>query len=118
MSDDPTRHMPRDPDPYSQPPPQDPYPAYREEPPMSSGTKIALGLLIALVIGLGVALAVVAGDNGNDKKQVKTSTTATTSTDTSTSTETTTVTEPTTVTETETTTVTEEAPADEGGVAP
>ncbi len=118
MSDDPTRHMPRDPDPYGQPPPQDPLPAYREEPPMSSGTKIALGVLIALVIGLGVALAAVAGDDGNAKREKSPRTSTTTTVSTETSTATSTVTEPTTSTVTETTTVTEETPDNGGGVAP
>lgn len=70
MHEDPTRHMPADPPPGG-PPPDGP-----GEPQggMSGGAKTAIVLLAALAVGLGVALAVVASDDGGDEPESTTST--------------------------------------------
>ena len=112
MHDDPTQRMPAD-----QPPPpggyqQGGYPQGGYPPPqpgMSGAHKALIALLAAIIIGLGVAVALIAtGDDSSDEPTASTETTTATETSTS---DPTTTTETTTSTETTTTTT---STADEG----
>jgi cytoskeletal protein RodZ len=81
------------------------------EPPrqgLSRGVKVAIGVLVAAVLGLGVALAVVASDDEEPATSVVTSQPTTTPTTTEPTTTEPTTTEPTTTTTTEPTTDTTE----------
>ena len=79
-------------DPYGQGPPDDGGGG------MSTGVKVMLGVLVAAVLGLGAALAIVSGDDGDETTPSTTSSTTASSTTSSTSstTSTSTATEPTT----------------------
>jgi hypothetical protein len=77
------------------------------EPPrqgLSRGVKVAIGVLVAAVLGLGVALAVVASDDDEPATSIVTSQPTTTPTTTEPTTTEPTTTEPTTTTATEPTT--------------
>ena len=103
MHEDPTRRM--DVPPRGEPPQG----GYGEPPPgdggggMSPGVKVAIGILVAAVIGLVAALAVVASDSGDDTSTTSSTTEPTTTSSTTTSS----TTEPTTTSSTTTSTTTE-----------
>ena len=103
MHEDPTRRM--DVPPRGEPP-QGGY----GEPPngggMSTGAKVAIGILVAAVLGLAAALAVVASDSGGDESTTTSSSTTSTTTSTTTEPTTTSTTEPTTTQPTTTTSTT------------
>ena len=90
MSDDPTRRMPAEPNPYEGGYPADPPPEGQEGDGMGPGKRTALILAAALVIGLGVALAVIAAGGGDDDPKGSTSSTSSSSTTSSSTTTTTT----------------------------
>jgi eukaryotic-like serine/threonine-protein kinase len=106
MHEDPTRRMP------ARPPPEEPLRGGA-----STGIRVLLGILVAAVVGLGVALAVVASDDGGEHTTSTASvpTTAAPTTTTTTQPTTTTTTQPTTTTTTETTTETTTVPGESGG---
>jgi cytoskeletal protein RodZ len=87
MHEDPTRRMDVPPPP-GEPPRQG----------LSRGVKVAIGVLVAAVLGLGVALAVVASDDDEPATSTVTSQPTTTTPTTTEPTTTTTPTEPTTTT--------------------
>jgi cytoskeletal protein RodZ len=71
MHDDPTRVMP----------PGDGGNQGRNQPPqggLTPGVKFAIALLVAAVLGLGIALAVIASDNGDSSSTASTPPTSTT----------------------------------------
>ncbi len=136
MHDDPTRRMPLDDDEGSGRPAQDPYDEFGDTSPgspdpegggMSTGQKVAIGLVAAVVIGLLIALIALAADGGDQADSTQApqtttvtttsepSTTSTTEPSTSTSTQTSSSTQ--TTTSTETTTETDTG-GGSGGISP
>lgn len=124
MNDDPTRRMPSEPDPAPRPRYESepaPYEPGAPVPPggggdeMSTGVKAAIIALVALVVGLGVALAFIVSDDGTEPETTTVERTTTEPATTTTATET--VTAPattTTATITETTTETTTETVEDG----